>query len=109
MNRKSKWEHVVFHADTPTDKDVQNVLYLFKMRRPPYDSGNVLSLENDDENPEQIAILIKEAVVGFVPETKVKYLLDNWERIDAVSNLEVDGRKGEYLAKVYVRLKLSEQ
>ena len=110
ISRAPKWEHIKFYADTPTDKVTQDTLYLFKMRKPPFDKGLTLTLQEEVEESgaKSLSILIKDSVVGFVPEGKVQYLNDNWDRVDAVSYLEVEGRRGTYDALVTIRLRLAE-
>lgn len=110
INEAPKWEHIKFYADTPTDKATQDTLYLFKMRKPPYDKGLTLTLQEEvaESGAKSLSILIKDSVVGFVPEEKIQYLNDNWDRVDAVSYLEVEGRRGTYNALVTIRLRLAE-
>ncbi len=82
----------------------QDVLYRFKMRRPPFDTGATLSLVSDTDRPEYIEIQANGETFGLVPKDLARRLSDQWDKIDAVTHLDVLGRKGEYDAQVYVRI-----
>lgn len=84
----------------------QEVLYLYKMRRPPFDGHRAeLSIVSDTDTPEVMQIALNGNVVGEVPAEKVQELHGKWDRIDAVTALEVEGRRGTYDAEVYVRIR----
>lgn len=111
QERPSPYEFVKFYlSDTQsTNEDGQkrqDILYLFKMRRPPFDGHKAdLSLVSDTDTPDIMQVAVDGMVVGDVPAEKALFLNDSGDRIDAVTALEVEGRRGTYDAEVYVRLR----
>lgn len=104
LNKPRPFTHIRFIATETKSKEWQEVLYLFKMRRPPFDKDLTLSLVEDDSTPERIGICIKDSLVGYVPADEAAHLSQIWDQIDAVSWLEVLGAKGKYDAQVTVRI-----
>ena len=108
MRKPSPYEHLKFYATNTHGKNEdgterQDILYKFKMRRPPFDRDVDLSIISDTEDPDHIGIAIKGHLIGFVPEQHLPFVNDNWDRLDAVSALDVLGRKGDYDAQVFLR------
>lgn len=105
----SRYEFVTFYLDNSCEKNPdgqkrQDILYCFKMRRPPFEHAAELSLLSDSDAPEQIQVAINGMVVGDVPPAIAAQLNEQWDRIDAVTAMDVEGRRGEYRAYTYVRL-----
>lgn len=106
----SPWEHRRFYLEGTQKINSdggkrQDVLYAFKMNRPPFEHKAELSLVSDTDTPDIMQIAIGGMVVGEVPQKQVSFLNENWSRIDAVTALDVEGRRGTYDAYVYVRLR----
>ncbi len=107
--RVSPYEHLKFYLqDTQLINDGkvkrQDVLYRYKMRKPPFDQKRAdISVISDTDAPEIIEIAINGDVIGKVPPEQVEYINNNWDRIDCVSALDVAGRRGTYDAIVHLR------
>ena len=103
------YEHIKFYLEDTqlvNENKVkrQDVLYRYKMRRPPFDQKIAeISIVSDSDFPEIIEIAINGDIVGKVPKKNVEYINDRWDRVDCVSALEVAGRRGTYDAVVHLR------
>ena len=102
------YEHRTFYLlDTvlanPDGTKRQDILYRYKMRKPPFEDVATLSISSNAEKPEFAEVCANGEVVGVIPEKHSRYINKNWERMDRISAMEVEGRRGEYDACVYVR------
>lgn len=112
LEERPAYEHIKFYLENTTKVNSdgekrQDILYRFKMSKPSFAAQrSSLSLIDNDELSldERMQISIDGQIIGEVPAEKAAYLIDNIERIDAVTALEISGRKGSYDAEVYVRL-----
>ena len=107
--KTSPYEHVSFYLkDTriknPDGTKRQDVLYWYKMRKPPFDQQVDVAVLSDPEKPELVQISLNGQVVGKAPKDKAQYICENWNRMDCVSALDVEGPRGEYEAYTVVRL-----
>lgn len=106
---KPQYEHIaVYLCDTqlknPDGVKRQDVLYRYKLRKPPFEESATFSIHSDPEKPELVEISIGGDIVGSVPEHKAPYICENWDRLDQVTAIEVEGHRGEYDALAYIRL-----
>ncbi len=102
------YEHISFYLeDTQLINEDgtkrQDVLYKYKMRKPPFEKTANFSILSDTDTPDVIEISINDWVIGKVPVKDSIYINENWDRVDCVSALDVEGPRGTYDAKVHFR------
>jgi len=84
--------------------DPQDILYRYKMRKPPFDEGCEISLaEREEGKHKEIDLLLNGMAIGKIPPKQRADVFALWDRIDGVASLEVTGRKGEYDGIVHIR------
>lgn len=105
-----KYTGVTFYLENtqlknPDGQKRQDILYQFKMRRPPFEHEARAELLNDDQTPEAVQLALNGSVVGEVPPKEAATLCAEWERVAGVRRVEVKGRRGTYDAYVVVLLR----
>lgn len=105
------YDAITFYLDNtqsvnPDGKKRQDILYQFKMRRPPFEHTADLSLVSDTDTPDIMQIALNGDVVGEVPAEYVKQLDEQWDHIDGVHRIEVQGRRGTYDAYTVIRMRV---
>lgn len=108
--KESPYEFVKFYLKetrlkNPDGTKRQDVLYWYKMRKPPFDKQINAAALSDPETPTLVEITLNGHVIGKAPANNAQYICENWDRMDRVSAIDVEGRRGEYEACVHVRLK----
>lgn len=106
--RSNPYEHVQFYLEdtrlkNPDGTKRQDALYWYKMRKPPFDGQVDAAVLSDPETPELVEVTLNGHVIGKAPEDKARFICENWDRLDCVSAIEVQGPRGQYEAYVYVR------
>lgn len=82
----------------------QDILYLYKMRRPPFEHGATASLLSDSDTPSAMQVALDGAIIGDVPAEDATKLSQIWDRVDGVHRIEVQGRRGTYDVYTVIRL-----
>lgn len=85
-------------------KKRQDLLYQYKMKRPPFEHGATASLLSDTDTPDVMQVALDGAVIGDVPAEDAVKLNQIWDRVDGVHRIEVQGRRGTYDAYTVIRL-----
>lgn len=104
----SPYEHISFYLEGTRQVNGegtkrQDILYNYKMRKPPFEQAADFSILSDTDAPEIIDISLNGQVIGRVPTKQAIYINDNWDRVDCVSAMDVEGRRGDYEAHVFFR------
>lgn len=105
---KYPYEHKIYYLretkNTNSDGEKrQDLIYQYKTQRPPFDEGVDVTMRSDDSAPEIVEVLLNDCVIGQFSKDTALYLSENWSRIDRITAVEVEGRRGAYDVKVYVR------
>ncbi|HHU23302.1 MAG TPA: hypothetical protein GXZ52_07835 [Clostridiales bacterium] len=90
----------------------KTLLRRFKFRDPPFDGQNTAFLiQYEHDGKPAIGIYINEYQIGNVPKEMVSFVLENADRVDGISAIEVygggqteDGERKYYGAKATLRL-----
>lgn len=116
-NTENNYEYIKFNVAGVTFKNGsqsrQTLLRKIKFRDPPFDTNNnYIELSTYEyEGEDAIAVNVNNLQIGNVPKDNVKYLIDNWDRIDRPTALDIigggtdsEGNKLNYGATLYIRL-----
>jgi hypothetical protein len=84
------------------------MLRKIKFRDPPFDNNMIdLGLERYlYENEDAIAVSANGTQIGHIPKQQVGYLIENWDRIDRPTHIDVygGGEGGYFGCEIIIRL-----
>jgi hypothetical protein len=92
-----KYEFLVFRVSGVTfknddKKSRQTILRKIKFRDEEFEEEVIVETKKYDfEGSPAIGIYVNDQQIGNVPKDKVSYLIDNWKRLDTITNLEIVG------------------